>query len=196
VATPDEAAAVGVVGSLLLVWIRGNLTWERLRFSFIDSAKVTAMIFMLLGAGYIFATFLSTTGVVSTMTGWIKSMELSFWVLMIGIVLLYLFLGCFLDAISMMVLTMPILAPLITDAGMSLVWFGVVVAVMMAVGTITPPLGLNCFVMKGALGDSVKLSDIFAGSIPFVVLMVGVVALMTVFPEIVTWLPDLMKQMR
>jgi C4-dicarboxylate transporter DctM subunit len=180
----------------LLVWIRGNLTWERLRFSFIDSAKVTAMIFMLLGAGYIFATFLSTTGVVSTMTGWIKSMELSFWMLMVGIVLLYLFLGCFLDAISMMVLTMPILAPLITDAGMSLVWFGVVVAVMMAVGTITPPLGLNCFVMKGALGDSVKLSDIFAGSIPFVVLMVGVVALMTVFPEIVTWLPDLMKQMR
>jgi C4-dicarboxylate transporter, DctM subunit len=196
VATPDEAAAVGVVGSLLLVWIRGNLTWERLKFSFIDSAKVSAMIFLLLGAGYIFATFLSTTGVVSTMTGWIKSMELSFWVLMVGIVLLYLFLGCFLDAISMMVLTMPILAPLITDAGMSLVWFGVVVAVMMAVGTITPPLGLNCFVMKGALGDSVKLGDIFAGSLPFVFLMLLVVALMTVFPEIVTWLPDLMKQMR
>ena len=77
IATPDEAAAVGVVGSLFLVWLRGNLTWERVRFSFIDSAKVTAMIFMLLGAGYIFATFLSTTGVVSTMTGWIKGMDLS-----------------------------------------------------------------------------------------------------------------------
>ena len=109
---------------------------------------------------------------------------------------LYLFLGCFLDAISMMVLTMPILAPLITDAGMSLVWFGVVVVVMMAIGTITAPLGLNCFVMKGALGDSVKLSDIFAGSLPFVFLMLITVFLMTVFPEIVTWLPDLMKDMR
>ena len=196
IATPDEAAAVGVVGSLFLVWVRGNLTWERVRFSFIDSAKVTAMIFMLLGAGYIFATFLSTTGVVSTMTGWIKGMDLSFWALMVGIVVLYLFLGCFLDAISMMVLTMPILAPLITDAGMSLVWFGVVVVVMMAIGTITPPLGLNCFVMKGALGDSVKLSDIFAGSLPFVFLMLITVFLMTVFPEIVTWLPDLMKDMR
>lgn len=99
------------MGSLLLVYLRGNLTWERVKFSFIDSAKVTAMIFLLLGAGYIFSTSLSTTGVVSTMTGWIKRLELGFFALMLGIVILYLFLGCFLDAISMMVLTMPVLAP-------------------------------------------------------------------------------------
>ena len=195
-ATPDEAAAVGVVGALLLVYIRGNLTWERVTYSFIDSAKVTAMIFLLLGAGYIFSTFLSTTGVVSTMTGWIKSLELSFFMLMVGIVILYLFLGCFLDAISMMVLTMPVLAPLITDFDMSLVWFGVVVVVMMAIGTITPPLGLNCFVMKGALGDGYELKDIFAGSLPFVFLMLITVGLMVIFPEICLWLPELMKSMR
>ena len=195
-ATPDEAAAVGVVGALLLVYIRGNLTWERVTYSFIDSAKVTAMIFLLLGAGYIFSTFLSTTGVVSTMTGWIKSLDLSFFALMVGIVILYLFLGCFLDAISMMVLTMPVLAPLITDFDMSLVWFGVVVVVMMAIGTITPPLGLNCFVMKGALGDDYELKDIFAGSLPFVFLMLITVALMVIFPDICLWLPELMKSMR
>ncbi len=195
-ATPDEAAAVGVVGSLVLVYIRGNLTWERVAHSFIDSAKVTAMIFLLLGAGYIFSTFLSTTGVVSTMTGWIKSLELNFFTLMVGIVILYLFLGCFLDAISMMVLTMPVLAPLITDFDMSLVWFGVVVVVMMAIGTITPPLGLNCFVMKGALGDDYALKDIFAGSLPFVFLMLITVGLMVIFPEICLWLPELMKSMR
>ena len=195
-ATPDEAAAVGVVGALLLVYVRGNLTWERVTYSFIDSAKVTAMIFLLLGAGYIFSTFLSTTGVVSTMTGWIKSLDLSFFALMVGIVILYLFLGCFLDAISMMVLTMPVLAPLITDFDMSLVWFGVVVVVMMAIGTITPPLGLNCFVMKGALGDDYELKDIFAGSLPFVFLMLITVALMVIFPDICLWLPELMKSMR
>lgn len=195
-ATPDEAAAVGVVGSLLLVYIRGNLTWERIKFSFIDSAKVTAMIFLLLGAGYIFSTFLSTTGVVSTMTEWIKSMNLSFFMLMAGIVVLYLVLGCFLDAISMMVLTMPVLAPLVTAFDMSLVWFGVVVVVMMAIGTITPPLGLNCFVMKGALGDEYELKDIFAGSLPFVILMLFTVALLIVYPEICLWLPELMKSMR
>ncbi len=195
-ATPDEAAAVGVVGALLLVYLRGNLTWERIKFSFIDSAKVTAMIFMLLGAGYIFSTFLSTTGVVSAMTEWIKSLNLSFFMLMLGITFLYLVLGCFLDAISMMVLTMPVLAPLITGFDMSLVWFGVVVVVMMAIGTITPPLGLNCFVMKGALGDAYELKDIFAGSLPFVVLMLITVALLVGFPDLCLWLPELMKSMR
>ncbi len=195
-ATPDEAAAVGVVGSLFLVYVRGNLTWERVKFSFIDSAKVTAMIFLLLGSGFIFSTFLSTTGVVSTMTEWIKGMNLSFYSLMLGIALLYLFLGCFLDAISMMVLTMPVLAPLITGFDMSLVWFGVVVMVMMAIGTITPPLGLNCFVMKGALGDNCELKDIFAGSLPFVFLMLITVALLVIFPQISLWLPELMKSMR
>lgn len=195
-ATPDEAAAVGVVGALLLVYLRGNLTWERVKFSFIDSAKVSAMIFLLLGAGYIFTTFLSTTGVVSSMTDWIKSLNLSFSALMVGIVILYLFLGCFLDAISMMVLTIPILAPLISDHNMSMVWFGVVVVVMMAIGSITPPLGLNCFVMKGALGDAYELSDIFAGCLPFVVLMLAAVALMVAFPQISLWLPELMMSMR
>lgn len=192
-ATPDEAAAVGVVGALLLVYIRGNLTWERVKFSFIDSAKVSAMIFLLLGSGYIFSTFLSTTGVVSSMTDWIKGLNLNFYVLMAGIVLLYLFLGCFLDAISMMVLTMPVLAPLMADYNMSLVWFGVVVVVMMSIGTITPPLGLNCFVMKGALGDGYELSDIFAGCLPFVVLMIATVGLLIAFPQISLWLPELMK---
>jgi len=191
--TPDEAAAVGVLGALLLVYIRGNLTWECVKFSFIDAAKVSAMIFLLLGSGFIFSTFLSTTGVVSSMTDWIKGLDLNFYVLMAGIVLLYLFLGCFLDAVSMMVLTMPVLAPLMADYNMSLVWFGVVVVVMMSIGTITPPLGLNCFVMKGALGDGYELSDIFAGCLPFVVLMLATVGLLIAFPQISLWLPVLMK---
>jgi len=191
--TPDEAAAVGVLGAMLLVYIRGNLTWECVKFSFIDAAKVSAMIFLLLGSGFIFSTFLSTTGVVSSMTDWIKGLDLNFYVLMAGIVLLYLFLGCFLDAVSMMVLTMPVLAPLMADYNMSLVWFGVVVVVMMSIGTITPPLGLNCFVMKGALGDGYELSDIFAGCLPFVVLMLATVGLLIAFPQISLWLPVLMK---
>jgi TRAP-type mannitol/chloroaromatic compound transport system permease large subunit len=109
---------------------------------------------------------------------------------------LYLGLGCFLDAFSMMVLTIPLIAPLIEAHDMSLVWFGVVVTMMMAIGAITPPLGLNCFVMKGALGDQVELRDIFMGSAPFVLLMIATVGLYIIFPETILWLPELMKSMR
>lgn len=195
-ATPDEAAAVGVVGSLFIVWLRGRFSMVMLKASTIDSAKASAMIFLLLGGGSIFATFLSSTGVVGATTSFVIDLDIPFWALMVGIVVLYLFLGCFLDAISMMILTMPLLAPIIEAHDMSLVWFGVVVTMMMAVGAITPPLGLNCFVMKGALGDQVELKDIFIGSIPFVALMLLTVGLFIAFPDIVLWLPELMRSFR
>lgn len=195
-ATPDEAAAVGVVGSLFIVYLRGKLSLSMLKETAIESAKASAMIFLLLGGGSIFATFLSSTGVVGATTSFVIDLDLPFWGLMIGIVLLYLVLGCFLDALSMMILTMPLLAPIIEAHDMSLVWFGVVVTMMMAIGAITPPLGLNCFVMKGALGDTVDLKDIFMGSIPFVALMLATVGLFVAVPDIVLWLPELMKSLR
>ena len=195
-ATPDEAAAVGVVGSLFIVYLRGKLSLSMLKESTIESAKASAMIFLLLGGGSIFATFLSSTGVVGATTSFVIDLDLPFWALMIGIVVLYLVLGCFLDALSMMILTMPLLAPIIEAHDMSLVWFGVVVTMMMAIGAITPPLGLNCFVMKGALGDTVELKDIFMGALPFVALMLATVGLFVAVPDIVLWLPELMKSLR
>jgi C4-dicarboxylate transporter DctM subunit len=95
-----------------------------------------------------------------------------------------------------MILTMPLVAPLIEAHNMSLIWFGIVVTMMMAIGAITPPLGLNCFVMKGALGDQLEMRDIFLGSAPFVVLMLLTVAIFVIFPDLVLWLPDLMKSLR
>jgi tripartite ATP-independent transporter DctM subunit len=195
-ATPDEAAAVGVMGSLLIVFLRGKLSLSILKQAAIESAKGSAMIFLLLGAGSIFATFLSSTGVVGASTSFITGLDIPFWALMVGIVVLYLLLGCFLDAISMMVLTMPLIVPLIEAHDMSLVWFGVVVTMMMAVGAITPPMGLNCFVMKGALGDQVELKDIFLGATPFVFLMLFTVGLFVAFPDVVLWLPEVMRSMR
>lgn len=195
-ATPDEAAAVGVVGSLLLVFLRGKFTLELLKQATIESAKGSAMIFLLLGGGSIFATFLSSTGVVGASTSLIIGLEMPFWALMTGIVALYLVLGCFLDAISMMILTMPLVAPLIEAHQMSLVWFGIVVTMMMAIGAITPPMGLNCFVMKGALGHQIELRDIFMGAAPFIVLMLAAVAILVIFPEMVLWLPELMKSFK
>jgi len=195
-ATPDEAAAVGVAGTVVVLALRGKLTYESVRDATIDSAKVSAMIFLLLGSGFIFATFLSSSGVITAITKWVTGMGLSFWTIMSAIILLYLFLGCFLDAISMMVLTIPILSPIMVDLDQSLVWFGVIVVMMMTIGAITPPLGLNCFVMKGALGDTVELKDIFMGSLPFVGLMLLTVIVLVAFPDLTLWLPELMRSMR
>jgi TRAP-type C4-dicarboxylate transport system permease large subunit len=154
------------------------------------------MIFLLLGAGFIFATFLSSSGVITAITSWVTGMGLSFWTVMLAIIVLYLFLGCFLDAISMMVLTIPILAPIIVGLDQSLIWFGVIVVMMMTIGAITPPLGLNCFVMKGALGNTVELKDIFMGALPFVGIMLLTVLVLIAFPDLTLWLPELMRSMR
>lgn len=191
-ATPDEAAAVGVVGSIALLIQRRRFSWAVVKGATIDSAKASAMIFLLLGTATIFAKFLSVTGVISTMTKAVMDLGLPFWALILALTLLYLILGCFLDAISMMILTMPLIAPLITAHGQSLIWFGVFITMMAAIGAVTPPLGLNCFVMKGALGDEVELNEIFLGAAPFVVLMIAIALIIAAFPELSLWLPNYM----
>jgi tripartite ATP-independent transporter DctM subunit len=191
-ATPDEAAAVGVVGAFLLLIHRGTFTWGKLKEATIDSAKASAMIFLLFGAGSIFAAFLSVTGVVSSITGWVAQMKFPLWGILLVITVMYLIMGCFLDAISMMVLTLPVVAPMITAQGASLVWFGVYISMIAVLGAITPPMGLNCYVMKGALGDAVELKDIFLGALLFLPLMILITLLICIYPEISLWLPRMM----
>jgi tripartite ATP-independent transporter DctM subunit len=195
-ATPDEAAAVGVFGALLLVVYRRRFTWGKMKNAAIDSAKAAAMIFLLLGSASVFAAFLSVTGVISSITTWVTKMGFPFWAIILALTVLYLILGCFLDSISMMILTMPMVAPLIQAHGRSLVWFGVYVTMMVVVGLITPPLGLSCYVMKSAMGDSVNLNEIFAGAAPFVILMLITTTILVIFPEISTWLPNMMLAKR
>jgi tripartite ATP-independent transporter DctM subunit len=191
-ATPDEAAAVGVVGSAALLAYRRRFTWATVKGATIDSAKASAMIFLLLGAAAIFAKFLSVTGVIATVTKAVVDMGLPFWALILGLMLLYVLLGFLLDAISMMILTMPLVAPLITAHGASLVWFGVFISMMIVIGAVTPPLGLNCYVMKAAMGKDVELNEIFLGAAPFVALMLVIAVILAAFPAIALWLPSMM----
>lgn len=191
-ATPDEAAAVGVSGSFLLVVYRKKFTWGKVKEAAVDSAKASAMIFLLLGTASIFSAFLSVTGVISSITEWVTRMNFPFWAIIVALMILYLIMGCFLDAISMMVLTMPVVAPLITAHGYSLVWFGVFISMMMVIGAITPPLGLNVYVMKAAMGDAVDINDIFAGALFFLPLMLLITIIVCIWPELSLWLPNLM----
>ncbi len=175
-----------------LLAYRRRFSWATVKGATIESAKASAMIFLLLGAAAIFAKFLSVTGVVANATKAVIELGLPFWGLMAGLVVLYLLLGCFLDAISMMILTMPFVAPLITAHGQSLVWFGVFISMMIVIGAVTPPLGLNCYVMKAAMGREVELNEIFLGAAPFVVLMLVIAIVIAAFPAISLWLPGMM----
>lgn len=195
-ATPDEAAGVGVFGSFLLVVARRKFRWKDIMTATLDAAKASAVIFLILGTASIFTKFIIVTGAISALTGWVISLGLPFWGIMLCLVILWLVLGCFIDAMSMMILTLPLAVPLVQSHGVSMVWFGIVMTMTMIIGTVTPPFGLNCFVMKAALGDEVELNDIFAGALPFVLLMFLIVAILFLFPQISLWLPNLMAGKR
>ena len=195
-ATPDEAAGVGVVGSFLLLVYRRKFNWPNVKGAALDSAKASAMLFLLMGTATIFTSFMSVTGVIGAATEWVLGMNLSFGMLLAFLIVFYLLLGCLFDPVSNMVLTLPVVIPILESHGASLVWFGVIYTMVCCIGGVTPPFGLNIYVMKGALGDSVELQDIFMGALPFVALMILIVAILCVFPQISTWLPDMMVAMK
>ena len=114
--------------------------------------------------------------------------------ILIAIFILYVVLGMFLDPISMMILTLPIVLPVLNAQKLSIIWFGVVMCMLAEIGCITPPMGLNVYVMKGALGKSVDLNDIFAGALPFVILMILIIIILYIYPEIALWLPSMIIQ--
>jgi C4-dicarboxylate transporter, DctM subunit len=192
--TPDEAAAVGVFGSFLLLLIRKRFDWNHFKEAVIDCAKATAMIFLLVGGATVFSTFMSATGVISSLAKFVLGMDLPLWGLLGLIYFMYIILGCFFDGLSMLILTLPFVAPIIQAKGLSLIWFGVIYTMMGNIGGMTPPLGLNVYVMKGALGDDATLEEIFAGALPFVSLMILVTIILSIFPEISLYLPNLMRK--
>lgn len=191
-ATPDEAAGIGVFGSLLLLIYRKKFNWKNLLAAAIDSAKTSAMIFLIMGAATIFGAFMSVTGVIGEATQQIIGLHLPFGFLLAILIALYLLLGCLFDPVSNMVLTLPVVIPVLNAHGASLIWFGVIYTMLCCIGGVTPPFGLNIFVMKGALGDMVELQDIFAGAMPFVVLMIIIVTILCIFPQISLWIPNQM----
>jgi C4-dicarboxylate transporter DctM subunit len=191
-ATPDEAAGVGVIGAIIVLIQRKKFSWANLGYAAIDSAKASAMLFLLCGTATIFTQFLSVTKVIPTMTEWLTGLGLPFWFLLVILIVLYLFLGCLMDAVSMLVLTLPFVVPLMQMHGASLIWFGVIFVMLACIGGVTPPFGLTLFVMKGTLGDQVDMKDIIAGALPFVILELFFVAILCIFPQISLWLPNVM----
>jgi C4-dicarboxylate transporter, DctM subunit len=188
-ATPTEAAALGVTGAFILAaWFR-RLTWTMLRESIEGTMKATAMI-MLIVIGAAFLNFImSATGLTDAITGSITGLGFSpGWMLLI-IILFYLVLGCFMETLSMMITTIPIVAPIMIALGYDPIWLGIIIIVLVEAALITPPVGLNLFVVQ-SLRKSGSMSAVITGSLPFVLAMFILLALLAFFPGLALWLPS------
>jgi len=192
VATPSEAAGVGALFCVLLVIVIYRV-WqsERLWVIFRDSTRESVMIMMIIAASELFSYMMSSLYVTQEVAQLIASLQINRWLLMALINAFLLVAGMFLPPVAIILMTAPILLPIVTQAGFDPYWFAVVLTINMEIGLITPPVGLNLFVINGITPD-IKLPAILRGALPFVLLMVFGIVLLCVFPGIVTWLPDLL----
>lgn len=192
IATPTEIAAVGSLGALLVAIIRRKLTWQNLKGALLQTVRVSCFVYFIIFGAMIFGNFLSVQYIPQAISAAVTSLAVSPIVVLIIIQLLLIFLGMFLDPASMLVLTMPIIFPIITFFGFDPIWFGVVVTINMEMGNITPPVGLNLFVIKSIAPDEVTLGDVIRGIVPFFAMQVLGMALVIIFPQIALWLPSKM----
>jgi C4-dicarboxylate transporter, DctM subunit len=191
-ATTTESAALGVVASLLFAWRSRKLGWTLLQHCFVQTAKTSGMILLIITAAFILNLAISLTGVAEAMTTWVTSFGLSQAQLLLALVLFYLLLGMFMDVLSMMVATIPVTFPIVTALGVDPVWFGIFIVLMCELGLITPPVGMNLFVVHGIRPDSGGIRDAIVGALPYVLILVAFTMLLITWPGIATWLPGKM----
>lgn len=192
-ATTTESAALGVVTSLLFAWRSGKLNWTLLQHCFVQTGKTSGMILLIITAAFILNLAISLTGVAEAMTAWVTSFGLSATEMLLVLMVFYFLLGMFMDVLSMMVATIPITFPIVTHMGIDPVWFGIFIVLMCELGMITPPVGMNLFVVHGIRPDKGGIRDAMVGAVPYVLIMIAFTLLLIVWPGIATWLPGKMS---
>ena len=190
--TPTEAGAVGAFLSLVIAGIKGSLTLERFKNALLETLLTSASLFIIAIGASMLTRFLALSGAGDHLSELVVAIGANELMLLVGISAVYLVLGMFLEPLGAMLLTLPILLPIIATTGFSLVWFGVLLTKFLEIGMITPPIGLNVFVIKGVVGDLATTSTIFRGIMWFLVSDLIVIVLLIAFPDIVLYLPSLM----
>lgn len=189
-ATPTEAAALGVLGAFILAACYGKLTWSMLRESIEGTMRSTAMIMLIVIAASFLNFVMSATGLTTALTSSIQGLGLSPGWMLLVVVVFYLVLGCFMETLSMMITTIPIVAPIMIALGYDPIWLGIVIIVLVEAALITPPVGLNLFVVQ-SLRKSGSMTAVIVGSLPFVFAMFLMLILLAAFPGLALWLPQL-----
>ena len=190
-ATATEAAAFGVIGSLVLAAAQGSLTLFTFKESLLGATRTSAMIALILMGAAFLSLSMGFTGLPRALAGWIASFDLSNFELLMALLVFYIIIGMFLDGISSVVLTMAVVEPMIRQAGIDLIWFGIFIVVVVEMAQNTPPIGFNLFVMQGITEH--QMNYIARAALPMFAIMILMVLILIAFPELATWLPDNMR---
>lgn len=193
IATPTEAAAVGCIGALILAWFNKKLDWQSFRTILQSTITTTTMIMLIFASALLFGYVLTRLQVPQELASFVGTLNMPNWVILICIFALIYVMGMFMDVVSVILIATPILLPIVLQMGYSSLWFGIVMAIACEIGTETPPVGLNLFVIKGVSPPSVSLMDIIRGAIPFALVETVGLIIFIVFPGLVLWLPNLIN---
>ncbi|MCP3942778.1 MAG: TRAP transporter large permease [Desulfobacteraceae bacterium] len=194
--TPTEAAAIGAFGMLLIALIRRQISWQGFVRSLIETLKTSCMVIMLIAGAVIFGKFLAVTRIPFEIAGWVTRLEMAPVLIMGVIIMIYFVGGCFMDALAFVTLTVPIFFPVVMELGFDPIWFGIIIVMVTEMGVITPPVGINVYVVygvaKNVLEEEIPLEKIFKGIFPFLIAVILGVIIMIIFPSIILFLPNLM----
>lgn len=192
--TPTEAGGIGALVTFVMAVIRNRgIDWRAMRRTLLDTVSLTAMIFAIIIGGLLFARFLALSGLSEEIKDLLANSGLGAWTVVALVTLIYLVFGMLMDAPSLLAISLPITHPVMISMGFDPLWFGVYVIVLAEIGAVTPPVGMNCFVVKGAAGDLVRLEQIFAGLWPFMGTCAVMLLLLVLFPEMALFLPHSMR---
>ncbi len=187
-ATATEAAAIGVVGAMILAALQGSLTMQTMSESLMGATRTSAMIALILAGASFLSLSMGFTGLPRALAEWIGSLGLTKFQLLMALLVFYIVIGCFLDGISSVVLTIAVVEPMIRQAGIDIIWFGIFIVVVVEMAQITPPIGFNLFVMQGMTGH--EMNFIARAALPMFAIMVVMVFVLIAFPDLATWLPE------
>jgi tripartite ATP-independent transporter DctM subunit len=190
--TPTEAGAVGALGAMIMIVARGRFTRQSMMTMLLDTGKACASIFFLLITAQMYSRMLTLSRLPETMTQWASGLPVPGLVIVFAFVLVLVVLGCIIDSVSILLLTMPIMVPIAQTFGYDKIWFGMIAIVAVELGLLTPPFGMVVFAMKAALPDDVRIEEIFLGAAPFFIVLVLALGLVIAFPQISHFVPRLL----
>ena len=188
IATPTEAASLGVVASLGLAWWAGRLNFRMLKEAIEGTMRSTAMVMLIVLAAYFLNFVISAIGLTTLLTNFIEGLGWSPMMMLFAVVIFYVVLGCFMETLSMMITTIPIIAPVMFKLGFDPIWFGIMIILLIETALVTPPVGLNLFVVQN-LRKSGSLNDVIIGTLPFVLALFVMLLVLAIFPQLALWLP-------